>query len=154
MQEHTYSEKGLALTKDFEGLRLTAYQDVAAVWTIGYGHTGPDVVPGRTISEAEAAALLLDDLADAIACVNRATIVELSQCQFDALVDFCFNAGRGNFLNSTLLRKWNQGDTTGAIAQFALWVHAGGKVVAGLVRRRKAEAELFASACMPAPAGP
>jgi lysozyme len=67
----------------------------------------------------------------------------ITQSQFDAMVDFCFNAGRGNFLQSTLLRKLNSGDFAGAAAQFALWVHAGGEVVAGLVRRRKAEADLF-----------
>jgi lysozyme len=145
MQEHTYSEEGLALTKGFEGLRLTAYQDVAGVWTVGYGHTGPDVGAGMTITQAQAGTLLLGDLAEAIDCVNRAVTVEISQCQFDALVDFCFNAGRGNFLNSTLLRKLNLGDFDGAAAQFELWVHAGGKALAGLVRRRKAEAAMFAS---------
>lgn len=145
MQEHTYSEEGLALTKGFEGLRLAAYQDVVGVWTIGYGHTGPEVGAGLTITEAEAEMLLRADLADAIACVNCAVSVEIAQCQFDALVDFCFNAGRGNFVNSTLLRKLNLGDVDGAAAEFQLWVHAGGKVVAGLVRRRKAEADLFTS---------
>ena len=84
MQEHTYSEEGLALTKGFEGLRLAAYQDVAGVWTVGYGHTGPDVRAGWTITEAQAETLLLSDLADAIACVNRAVTVEISQRQFDA----------------------------------------------------------------------
>ena len=149
MTQHSYSKDGLALTQGFEGLRLTAYQDVAGIWTIGYGHTGPDVTPGLRISEIEAEAILLADLADAIRCVNQAVTVDLTQCQFDALVDFCFNAGRGSFLNSTLLRKLNLGDMAGAAAQFGLWVHAGGRVVAGLVRRRKAEAELFASACAP-----
>ena len=145
MQQHTYSDEGLALTKGFEGLRLAAYQDVAGVWTIGYGHTGPDLVPGMTIIETQAEVLLLADLADAIQCVNQAVTADLTQCQFDALVDFCFNAGRGNFVNSTLLRRLNLGDVAGAAAQFALWVHAGGKVVAGLVRRRNAEADLFMS---------
>jgi lysozyme len=150
MTQRTYSKEGLALTQGFEGLRLKAYQDVAGVWTVGYGHTGPDVTPGSTISEIEAEALLLADLADAIRCVNQAVTVDLAQCQFDALVDFCFNAGRGNFLNSTLLRKLNLGDFAGASAQFGLWVHAGGKVVAGLVRRRKAEAARFTSDATPA----
>jgi lysozyme len=149
MTQHSYSKQGLALTQGFEGLRLTAYQDVAGIWTIGYGHTGTDVTPGRTISEIEAEALLLADLANAIQCVNQAVTVAITQCQFDALVDFCFNAGRGNFLNSTLLRKLNLGDAAGAATQFGLWVHAGGKVVAGLVRRRQAEAALFLSACAP-----
>jgi lysozyme len=61
------------------------------------------------------------------------------------MVDFCFNAGRGNFLQSTLLRKVNRRDFPGAAAQFGLWIHAGGDIVAGLVRRRKAEADLFAN---------
>jgi lysozyme len=143
MNSFTYSEKGLAMTKGFEGLSLKAYQDCAGVWTIGYGHTGPALIAGMTISEADAEALLRADLADAVACVNRAVHVPISQGQFDALVDFCFNAGRGNLLQSTLLRKVNLGDFGGAAAQFGLWVHAGGEVVAGLVRRRKAEAEMF-----------
>ena len=146
MQSFCYSEQGLALTKSFEGLHLNAYRDCAGIWTIGYGHTGPGVSEGLTIDGAEAEAFLQADLADAISCVNKAVKVEISQNQFDALVDFCFNAGRGNFLQSTLLRKVNGGDFTGAAAQFALWVHAGGEVVAGLVRRRTAEAELFTRA--------
>ena len=96
-----------------------------------------------TISEADAEALLRADLADAVACVNRAVRVTITQNQFDAMVDFCFNAGRGNFLQSTLLRKVNLKDFAGAAVQFGLWVHAGGEVVSGLVRRRKAEAVLF-----------
>jgi lysozyme len=146
MPDLTYSDNGLNLTKSFEGLRLLAYQDVAGIRTIGYGHTGPDVLPGLTITEPVATALLRADLADAIRCVNGAVTADITQPQFDALVDFCFNAGRGNFLNSTLLRQVNLGNTQAATAQFALWVHAGGKVVPGLVRRRKAEAQLFAAA--------
>jgi lysozyme len=143
MNNFAYSEQGLAMTKSFEGLSLKAYQDCAGVWTIGYGHTGPALIAGMTISEADAEALLRADLADAVACVNLAVQVPISQGQFDALVDFCFNAGRGNLLQSTLLRKVNLGDFEGAATQFGLWVHAGGEVVAGLVRRRKAEAEMF-----------
>jgi lysozyme len=143
MQEFNYSDHGLALTKSFEGLHLEAYRDCTGVWTIGYGHTGPTLAAGQTISELEAEELLRADLAEAEACVNRGVQSVISQNQFDAMVDFCFNAGRGNFLNSTLLRKLNSGDVEGAAAQFALWVHAGGEVVTGLVRRRKAEAELF-----------
>jgi lysozyme len=143
MQEFNYSDHGLALTKSFEGLHLEAYRDCTGVWTIGYGHTGPTLAAGQTISEPEAEEFLRADLAEAVACVNRGVQSVISQNQFDAMVDFCFNAGRGNFLNSTLLRKLNSGDVEGAAAQFALWVHAGGEVVAGLVRRRKAEAELF-----------
>ncbi len=145
MEEFRYSEKGLALTKSFEGLRLEAYRDCAGVWTVGYGHTGVGVAEGLTVTDGEAEVLLLSDLEDAVACVNRKVMVAISQSQFDAMVDFCFNAGRGNFLQSTLLRKVNAGDFEGAAAQFGLWVHAGGVVVPGLVRRRKAEAAMFAN---------
>jgi len=145
MQLFSYSDNGFALSKSFEGLRLTAYQDVGGVWTIGYGHTGPNVRAGLTITQAEADALLRSDVEDAVTCVNRAVNVPITQNQFDALVDFCFNCGRGSLLQSTLLRKLNIGDFTGAAEQFALWDHAGGDVVQGLVRRRQAEAELFAS---------
>jgi lysozyme len=145
MQIHTYSDSGFALTRSFEGLRLTAYQDCGGVWTIGYGHTGPEVRAGLTITETEAEALLRSDVAASETSVNRAVNVPITQNQFDALVDFCFNCGRGNFLSSTLLRQVNLGNTQAATAQFALWVHAGGEVVPGLVRRRKAEAELFAT---------
>jgi lysozyme len=145
MQEFSYSDHGLALTKSFEGLHLEAYRDCAGIWTIGYGHTDPTLAAGQTISATEAEELLRSDLADAVTCVNRLVKSVISQSQFDAMVDFCFNAGRGNFFQSTLLRKVNSGDFAGAAAQFALWVHAGGEVVAGLVRRRKAEAELFDS---------
>ena len=146
MNQLKYSDAGMALTKGFEGLRLAAYQDVAGVWTVGYGHTGPGIATGMTISEAYAELLLVADLASAVACVNRAVQGKVSQNQFDAMVDFCFNVGRGNFLQSTLLRKVNLEDFAGAVVQFGRWVHAGGEVVPGLVRRRKAEGALFADA--------
>jgi lysozyme len=143
MQEFSYSDRGLALTKSFEGLHLASYRDCAGNWTIGYGHAGASVLAGQSISGPDAETLLQADLAEAVGCVNRAVQVVICQCQFDAMVDFCFNAGRGNFVQSTLLRKVNGGDFVGAAAQFALWVHAGGEVVAGLVRRRNAEASMF-----------
>ncbi len=145
MTNYSYSTAGLALTKSFEGLRTEAYQDAAGVWTIGYGHTGADVQPGLKISEFEAEALLRADLAPAVTCVNRAVEVNITQAQFDALVDFCFNTGRGSFRNSSLLRYVNAEDFAGAIVQFGLWVHAGGEVQPGLVRRRNTEAEMFRS---------
>ena len=139
----TYSDRGLALTKGFEGLRLFAYQDVAGVWTIGYGHTGPEVVEGLVWTQEQADAALLANTGEAQACVNGGVESAINQNQFDAMVDFTFNAGRGAFLGSTLLRMVNASNFEGAYGQFGLWVHAGGNVVAGLVRRRKAEAEMF-----------
>jgi len=142
----SYSDQGLALTEHFEGLRLTAYQDSVGVWTIGYGHTGPDVKPGLTITQEQASALLLRDVAGAVAAVNRLVTVPLTQNQFDALVDFTFNLGHGNLASSTLLRELNAGNTAGAAAQFLVWVYAGGVQLPGLVKRRQAEAALFQSA--------
>ncbi len=141
----SYSSTGLALTEQFEGLRLTAYQDSVGVWTIGYGHTGSDVQPGLTITQEQASALLQQDVAGAVAAVNRLVTVTLTQNQFDALVDFTFNEGQGNLASSTLLRELNAGNTAGAAAQFLVWVYAGGVQVPGLVKRRQAEAALFQS---------
>ena len=139
----TYSANGLSLTEQFEGFRLTAYQDQVGVWTIGYGHTGPDVSPGRMITIAQAQALLAQDISSAAACVNTGVAVKLTQQEFDALVDFVFNLGAGAFKGSTMLRNLNAGNFTSAAAQFDLWDRAGGAVVAGLLRRRQAEAALF-----------
>jgi lysozyme len=139
----SYSAQGLAMTEQFEGLRLTAYQDSVGVWTIGYGHTGSDVRPGLTITQQQASDLLLKDVASAVATVNRLTTIKLSQNQFDALVDFAFNAGGGNLASSTLLREVNAGNFDLAAGQFVRWDHAGGVVVQGLLRRRLAEAALF-----------
>jgi lysozyme len=146
MNNLTYSDAGLEMTKGFEGLRLSAYRDVAGVLTIGYGHTGTDVHEGMSIDEDDAISLLLADLRDAVACVNEVVTVELNQNQFDGLVDFVFNVGRGSFEHSTLLEKLNAGDYAGAAEQFGRWVHAGIAVAAGLVRRRKAEMQLFLQA--------
>ncbi len=150
MNDYEYSSAGLALTRSFEGLRLDAYQDSAGVWTVGYGHTGPEVRAGQHINEAEAEALLRDDVAASVKCVRQAVKLPLAQQQFDALVDFCFNAGRGNLLGSTLLHDVNRGHFASAAAQFGLWVHGGGRVIAGLVRRRAAEAAMFGQgSCAP-----
>ena len=143
MLSFSYSAAGLAMTKQLEGLRLTAYQDQAGRWTIGYGHAGPDVHPGLTITQAQAEQLLESDLAAAVASVNRAVTSGINQSQFDALVDFVFNLGCGSLLASTLLRHVNAGDFTAAAQQFLLWDHAGGAVVPGLLERRRAELQLF-----------
>jgi lysozyme len=142
----SYSKRGLALTEQFEGRRLEAYQDSVGVWTIGYGHTGPDVHAGLSITQEQAGALLLQDVGTAVATVNRLVTVPLTQNQFDALVDFVFNLGSGNFARSTLLRELNAGNTAAAAAQFLVWNRAGGVVLPGLTRRRQAEAELFETA--------
>lgn len=143
LQQFKYSDAGFALTKEFEGLRLEAYQDCGGIWTIGYGHTGRDVKPGRRVTELEAEVLLRADLREAVASVNRSVNVPIAQHQFDALVDFCYNVGRGHFERSSLLRKVNVEDFEGAAIQFGLWVNVDVKPVPGLVRRRGAEAAMF-----------
>jgi lysozyme len=146
MCNFSYSDAGFDLTKQFEGLRLTAYQDQVGVWTIGYGHTGREVHGGMIITEDQADVLLHSDVAGAVACVNRAVTANITQCQFDALVDFTFNLGYGRLLGSTLLRDINAGEFDLVSPQFLLWDHAGGVVVPGLLARRKAERDLFQSA--------
>jgi len=137
-----YSKNGLALTESFEGCALIPYQDVAGVWTDGYGNTR-NVVPGQAITQAQAEADLLRNVADAVAAVNRLVHIAMSQDEFDSLVDFTFNLGVGNFAGSTLLKLLNARDIEGAANEFAKWSKAGGNVVAGLLRRRLAERALF-----------
>ncbi|MDE7322631.1 MAG: glycoside hydrolase family protein [Lachnospiraceae bacterium] len=136
------SQKGINLIKEFESCRLTAYQDIAGVWTIGYGHTG-GVSSGMTISQAQAEAYLKSDLARFEKAVNKYVTVGITQNMFDALVSFTFNLGEGSLANSTLLKKLNAGDVSGAANEFDKWVYASGKVSNGLVRRRAAEKALF-----------
>ena len=145
MQKFGYSEAGLALTKGFEGLRLEAYRDSGGVWTVGYGHTGPDLLAGMKISQADADMMLRADVSAAVACVNGAVEEEISQAQFDALVDFCFNVGRGAFVRSSLLKYVNQGEFAIAGQQFLMWVNVDGKRCEGLVKRRQAERAMFLS---------
>jgi len=139
-----YSPNGLKLTEQFEGLSLTAYQDVAGIWTNGYGNTH-NVVPGSTITLEQAQSDLMSNISGAVYVVNKVVHVPLTQNQFDALVDFVFNLGSGSFQSSTLLRKLNAKDYAGAAAEFPKWNHAGGVVVDGLTRRRLAEQALFNS---------
>ena len=139
-----YDHAGLMLTESMEGCELKAYWDkFASCWTIGYGHTGPDVHEGLIITLAQADILLAGDILAAAACVNASVIYPISQAQFDACVDFTFNTGRGAFLRSTLLKLINAGQLRAAAEQFLLWVNSGGQRVNGLVRRRTAERALF-----------
>src|SRR5450830_1421524 len=140
------SPDGIAVLQYFENCSLTAYPDPAtggAPWTIGWGHTGPEVVPGLVWTQDQAAGQLVSDLTSRELTVTRAVTTQLTQGQFDALVDFVYNLGAGNFLSSTLLRLVNAGDMEGAAAQFARWNKAAGVPMRGLTRRRAAEAALF-----------
>ena len=139
-----YSIAGRELTESFEGCKLEAYQDVRGVWTIGYGHTG-SVSPGDTCTQQEADDWLQEDIQWAAQVVVREVKRDLTQGEFDALVDFVYNVGSGNFASSTLLKMINAGDFVGAAAQFEHWDVAGGKHIAGLLRRRVAEEQEFLS---------
>lgn len=138
-----YSQLGLEqLTKRFEGVRLVAYRDVKGVLTIGYGHTA-HVYEGQTCTQEQADCWLLEDTQSAQAAVNRLVHIPITQGEFDALVDFTFNVGQGNFANSTLLELVNQGKFEAAANEFERWDYAGGKQVAGLLKRRVAEKAVF-----------
>lgn len=141
----------LAHIKASEGLRLSAYPDPGSKngepWTIGYGSTS-GVRKGMTITKEQAEARLVQDLTHAEDTVSRLVMVPLNDNQFGALVSFVFNIGSGAFASSTLLRKLNAGDYSSVPAQLARWNRNDGSVMAGLTKRRAAEAKLWAT---PAP---
>ena len=135
-------ERGTEILKYFEGCKLTAYQDSVGVWTIGYGHT-KGVFDGMTITQEEAEQMLLTEHEEYEGYIENMVTVPLTQNQFDALVVWIYNLGPTNFKNSTLLKELNAGNYNAAGQEITRWNKAGGKVLAGLVKRREAEAELF-----------
>lgn len=143
MERKHVSPAGLALIKGFESFSARQYICPAGRPTIGYGHVvrASDNFP-RTISPAQAEALLQADLAPIEIYLN-AIFPGLTQSQFDALASFCFNVGLGAFEGSRLFKCLKARDFAGAAAQFPRWVHSGGNVLLGLVRRREAEHSLF-----------
>ena len=138
---------GIALIKRFEGCRLKAYPDPGTggdPWTIGWGHTGPDVTSGTSWTQAHADTQLERDLERYAADVTKAIgDAATSQVQFDALVSFHYNTGAIG--RATLTKLHKSGDFAGAARQFGRWARAGGRVLPGLVKRRAAEAKLYAS---------
>jgi lysozyme len=141
------STAGLELLKKSEGFRSRTYRDVNGFPTIGYGHRllHPESFPDG-IGEAQAAGILVSDVREAEQAVQRLVKVSLTQGQFDALVDFCFNLGAGRLASSTLLKVLNGGRYEAAAQQLLCWDLAGGKENAGLKARREAEFELWTSA--------
>ncbi len=137
-----YSKDGLHMTEQFEGCNHMAYKDARGTLTIGYGHTA-GVLPNMMISQDQAEAFLMQDIQNAAATVNKLVKVPLTQAEFDALTDFVFNCGSGNFLCSTLLHKLNAGDYAGCSHEFEKWDRCNGQEVAGLLRRRVAETAEF-----------
>lgn len=140
------SENCYNLIRSKEGLSLRAYPDPGtggAPWTIGYGHTGPEVHPGMVITREEAENLLRQDAERVSAQVQNMVTAPLTQNEFDALVCFVYNVGISNFAKSTMLRKLNQQDYDGAANEFDRWTRAAGHVLPGLVARRQEEKDLF-----------
>jgi GH24 family phage-related lysozyme (muramidase) len=141
------SKKGLDLIKHFEGCYLKAYLCPAKVWTIGWGTTGSiDGVPigaGMTITQAKADSLLVERLVSYENAVKRYVTHPINQNQFDALTSFTYNCGPGALQKSDLLKLLNQGKIQQAANEFDRWNRGGGQVLAGLVRRRAAERDLF-----------
>ena len=141
------SSVGLDLVKSFEGLYLNAYKCPAGVWTIGYGHTGKVngkvIRSGMKITKTKATSLLRSDMRTFEKAVKKLVKVKINQHQFDALVSFAFNCGAGNLQNSTLLKMVNKKNFTAAANEFLKWNKGGGRVLAGLTRRRHEERKLF-----------
>jgi lysozyme len=130
------------LVKQFEGCRLTAYQDVRGIWTLGYGHTFM-VKPGDTCTQQQADAWLEEDLDEA-----HHELIQVSPGPFapgaeDALTSFVFNLGVGNYRNSTLHKYVDAGNWAAVKTELLKWDHSGGQVIAGLLRRREAESALI-----------
>ena len=138
-----YSKTGLELTEQFESCKLTAYQDVKGIWTIGWGHVGKEVCEGLVWTQDTADYWLTQDTLHAQDVINALVKVPLTQEQFDAIVDFAFNCGCAAFAGSTMLKLINSGMLAAAAEEFEKWDHASGVVVAGLLRRRLAEEKEF-----------
>jgi len=142
------NKEGADLIKSFEGCKLKAYQCSAKKWTIGYGNTffedGTPVVAGNAISQQKA-----EDMFELIASEFAAKVAKLvtsnvTDNQFGALVSFAYNCGIANLQKSTLLKKVNANHNDPSIrSEFLKWNKAGGKVLAGLTRRREAESNLY-----------
>jgi lysozyme len=141
------NQASIDLIKSFEGWRANAYKDAVGVWTIGYGHTSaagaPKVTAGMKISLAEGEEMLRRDLKKYADAISSQVKVPLNPNQYGALVSWCYNVGPGNTGKSTLIKKLNKGDYKAVPSELAKWNKAGGKVLAGLTRRRKAEGDLF-----------
>ena len=139
----TFSQDCIDLVKESEACSLKAYQDSVGIWTIGYGHTGPEVIAGTTWTESQALAQLAADLQTACEGMQALVTVPLTQGQVDALTDFTFNLGVGQLRHSTLLRKLNAGLIADAPKELLRWTLAGGKHLPGLMTRRQREVELW-----------
>lgn len=129
----------VAFVATHEGFVDHTYDDAAGIKTIGYGHTGTDVKAGQTITRQDAQELLVKDAQKHWDGIKKYIKVPISQGEADAYTSFAYNVGVNNFRNSTLLKKLNTGDYSGACKQLLRWNRSGGKVLKGLTKRRQAE---------------
>ena len=143
----TINPAALAILRGAESCRLRAYPDPGsgnAPWTIGWGATGPDISAGQVWTQAQADTRLIQDLGHVAAQVTQACGAAPSSAnQFGAMCSLAYNIGFRNFLGSSVLRFHHAGEHHKAAAAFAAWDKGGGRVLAGLVRRRTAEAALY-----------
>lgn len=142
------TDEGLALIKRFEGFSATPYLCPAGWWTIGFGavrdETGEPVTAATPpVTEDGAETLLRRDVRLAERAVLRLIVVSLADGQFDALASFTYNLGPGALQRSTLRRKVNRQEHADVPEEFVRWVRGGGKLLPGLIRRRKAEASVY-----------
>jgi lysozyme len=134
------------LIKQFEGCRLTPYLCPAGVWTCGWGSTGKDVFPGRSWTQEYAdQRMAMDALKFAAGTLKLCPNLDKSDAALCAISDFSYNLGLGNLQASTLRKCILANDIKGAIEQLMRWVRGGGKVLNGLVTRRKAEGSMLLS---------
>lgn len=140
------SAGGVAFISSNEGRMLQAYRDPVGVVTICDGHTKTAKI-GQTATNAICNDLLRQDTTEAQKAVQRLVTAQVTQAQYDALVDFTFNVGAGNLASSTLLKRVNASDCRGAGAEFPKWNKAKGQVLPGLVKRREAERVMWLTGC-------
>lgn len=140
------NQAGLELIKEFEGCRLTSYRDAGGIYTIGWGHT-KGVKPGMQITKERAERLLEQDIYIFELAVNKAIAgTPTTQNQFSAMCSLAYNIGPGQFGKSTVIKQHRAGRYGLAAAAFLLWVKVGRRTLPGLLRRRRAERELYLTA--------
>lgn len=132
----------MALIMGLEGNEYVPYQDVVGVWTVCYGHTGKDIVPGKNYTEDECKFLLDKDLKNVAWRVDKLITRPIPNETRGALYSFVYNVGSGAFSRSTMLVKLNKGDVAGTCDQLRRWTYAGGKQWKGLMNRREIEREV------------
>ncbi|WP_272515437.1 lysozyme [Providencia sp. PROV214] len=129
----------VAMISLFEGVEHKPYKDVVGITTVCYGHTGSDIVYGKTYTEAECLALLEKDLGKVRKGVDPLIKVDIDDNTRAAIYSFTYNVGTGAFARSTMLKKLNAGDIAGACNELKRWTYAGGKEWKGLITRREIE---------------